>query len=300
MVLTDEYISPYRLRCHLQFDFSFVVGWPSWLARSVATWILRAIVDRTRPSSRAKIPAMVDPPGASYCKMNYFFLDLILDEREERTADCIFNLCRVDVSLQYHSSRTLERYTYTHRQKRIFLLGHCYSLWAASSKASILGNPIITPPSAIASKKVHTNAGPEPAKAVHASKCFSSRKRHRPMDENMLRMMLLSVSWCGEGGRFDMTVMPSRIYGMNEKWKKVRMIRRVWTFFFAYVRKRLRWHTLHGVLGIARTTRVEGKTQLVSWRMVTPARILMRSFPSSASVIPSSLRIVCASWGLQL
>ena len=169
-------------------------------------------------------------------------------EKRERTADCIFDLCRVDVSLQYHSSRTLERYT-THitnqlKKKRIFLLGHCYSLWAASSKASILGNPIITPPSAIASKKVHTNAGPEPAKAVHASKCFSSRKRHRPMDENMLRMMLLSVSWYGEGGRFDMTVMPSRICGMNERWKKKKKKKKwEWSggcqlfFFFAYVRK---------------------------------------------------------------
>lgn len=58
--------------------------------------------------------------------------------------------------------------------------------------------------------------------------------------------------------------------------------------------------TLHGVLGIARTTRVVGATQPVSWRIVMPARMLIMSLPSSASFIPSSTRIVCASCGLQL
>lgn len=160
-----------------------------------------------------------------------------------------------------------------------------HSLWAASSKASVLGNPIITPPSAIASRKMHANAGPEPARAVHASKCFSSRKRHRPMEENIFRIMALSVSSCGDGGRVDTTVMPSRIW---------------WSLTDGVEIQRGYVHTLHGVLGMARTTLVEGKTQPVSWRMVTPARMLIRSFPSSASTIPSSLKILCASWGLQL
>lgn len=58
--------------------------------------------------------------------------------------------------------------------------------------------------------------------------------------------------------------------------------------------------TLHGVFGIARTTFVEGRTIPWSWRIVTPARMLMRSLPSRASFIPGSLRIVLAIWGLQL
>ena len=37
---------------------------PSLLARSVAIWIDRAIVERTFPSSNASRPAMVHPPGA--------------------------------------------------------------------------------------------------------------------------------------------------------------------------------------------------------------------------------------------
>jgi hypothetical protein len=51
---------------------------------------------------------------------------------------------------------------------------------------------------------------------------------------------------------------------------------------------------------MARTTFVEGKTQLVICDIVTPARILMRSFPSNAAVSPSSLNIECANCGLQL
>lgn len=58
--------------------------------------------------------------------------------------------------------------------------------------------------------------------------------------------------------------------------------------------------TLQGVLGIARTTFVEGKTQFLICDIVTPARMLMSSLPSKASLSPSSLRIECASWGLQL
>lgn len=51
---------------------------------------------------------------------------------------------------------------------------------------------------------------------------------------------------------------------------------------------------------MARTTFVEGRTQLVICDIVTPARILMRSFPSNAAVSPSSLSIECANCGLQL
>lgn len=58
--------------------------------------------------------------------------------------------------------------------------------------------------------------------------------------------------------------------------------------------------TLHGVLGIARTTLVDAPTMACSWAMVTPARMLMSSLPSRASFIPGSLRIVLASWGLHL
>lgn len=160
-----------------------------------------------------------------------------------------------------------------------------YVLCAASSSASARGSPIITPPSAIASRKMHANAGPEPESAVHASKCFSSRKRHRPMDENMLRMMDRSSSDSSEGDRELTTVMPSRIY-------------------MRHVRDRPErdgdGRTLQGVLGIARTTLVDGRTIASSCAIVTPARMLMRSLPSRASFIPVSLRIIFANWGLQL
>lgn len=58
--------------------------------------------------------------------------------------------------------------------------------------------------------------------------------------------------------------------------------------------------TRQGVLGMALTTFVVGGTHAVSWEMVTPARILISSFPSSASHIPSWPRMICACWGLQL
>jgi hypothetical protein len=92
-----------------------------------------------------------------------------------------------------------------------------HSLCAASSNASALGNPIITPPSAIASRNTHANAGPEPERAVHASKCFSSRNLQRPIEEKMVCMMDCSSSadaWEEDGRdcKGDMTVMPSRIY----------------------------------------------------------------------------------------
>lgn len=126
----------------------------------------------------------------------------------------------------------------------------------------------MTPPSAIASRKIHANAGPEPESAVHASKCFSSRKRQRPMEEKMLRMILRSRSPSLDSGSVLTTVMPSLI--------------------------------LHGVFGIARTTLVPSSTIAVSCLIVTPARMLMSSFPLRASLSPGSFRIACASWGLQL
>lgn len=69
----------------------------------------------------------------------------------------------------------------------------------------------MTPPSAMASRKMHAKAGPEPESAVHASKCFSSRKRQRPIEEKMLRMMERSSSESSDGGSVLTTVMPSRI-----------------------------------------------------------------------------------------
>lgn len=74
----------------------------------------------------------------------------------------------------------------------------------------------MTPPSAMASRKMQANAGPEPDKAVQASKCFSSRKRQRPIDENMLRMMDRWSSDSSEGERLLTTVMPSRIWKRSQ------------------------------------------------------------------------------------
>lgn len=58
--------------------------------------------------------------------------------------------------------------------------------------------------------------------------------------------------------------------------------------------------TLQGVLGIARSTRVDGGTHCFTWETVTPARILISSLSDSASFMPGWLRIVSATWGLQL
>lgn len=69
----------------------------------------------------------------------------------------------------------------------------------------------MTPPSAIASKKIQAKAGPDPERAVQASKCFSSKKRHLPMDEKILRMMDRSRSIEVDWGKVLTTVMPSRI-----------------------------------------------------------------------------------------
>jgi hypothetical protein len=69
----------------------------------------------------------------------------------------------------------------------------------------------MTPPSVIASRNMQAKAGPDPDNAVHASKCLSSRKRQRPIDENIWRMISLLCPCMSDGGRFETTVMPSRI-----------------------------------------------------------------------------------------
>jgi hypothetical protein len=81
----------------------------------------------------------------------------------------------------------------------------------ASSRASARGKPIMTPPSAIASRNMHAKAGPDPDNAVHASKCFSSRNRHRPIEEKICDTICLG----SEGGRLETTVIPSRIYSIR-------------------------------------------------------------------------------------
>jgi hypothetical protein len=142
----------------------------------------------------------------------------------------------------------------------------------------------MTPPSAIASKNMHANAGPDPESAVHASKFFSSRKRQRPIDENIFRMIDRSSSASSDIGKLLTTVIPSRIYVRPQRLLADTRITR----------------TLHGVLGIARTTRVVGGTHPVSWSIVTPARMLMSNLPARASRIPFCERITWAWWGLQL
>lgn len=50
----------------------------------VATWIARAIVERTRPSSIVSRPAMVQPPGAavvSHCSLTLPTSDRVLELR---------------------------------------------------------------------------------------------------------------------------------------------------------------------------------------------------------------------------
>lgn len=82
---------------------------------------------------------------------------------------------------------------------------------AASSSASRRGRPIMTAPSTIASRKTHANAGPDPASAVHASKCFSGRKRHLPTEEKIERTIDESMAGASAGSGERM-VIPSRIY----------------------------------------------------------------------------------------
>ena len=77
----------------------------------------------------------------------------------------------------------------------------------------------MTPPSAMASKNIHAKAGPDAESAVQASKYFSSRNRHRPIELKMVDTRVCSTSslFCAvvplkEVGKFEITVMPSRIY----------------------------------------------------------------------------------------
>lgn len=99
-----------------------------------------------------------------------------------------------------------------------------YPLCAASSKASALGKPIMTPPSAMASSTSATKAGPDPAKAVHASKCFSSRKRTLPQGVKRERRIwrVRGDDWDDVGGGV-ITVIPSPIYrcrsGERNQWE---------------------------------------------------------------------------------
>jgi len=59
---------------------------------------------------------------------------------------------------------------------------------------------------------MQAKAGPDPDSAVQASKCLSSRKRQRPIEEKIFRMIsLFNPSALSAGGRFETTVMPSRI-----------------------------------------------------------------------------------------
>lgn len=174
-------------------------GWPSSLARSVATWMALAMVDRTLPSSMASRPAIVHPPGAGKGKASILWVNYMQDLHVLVTlslicAGCAFG-CSAILAAPCIAENRHSQYASTQDTLR-----ETNVLCAANSNASALGNPIITPPSAIASRKIHANAGPLPLSAVHASKCFSSRKRQRPMEEKMVRIMRRSSSAVGEGG----------------------------------------------------------------------------------------------------
>ena len=60
--LLQTYITGFTL--YTMDTSNHLAGWPNSLARSVATWIARAIVDRVLPSSNVRRPAIVHPPGA--------------------------------------------------------------------------------------------------------------------------------------------------------------------------------------------------------------------------------------------
>lgn len=170
--------------------------------------------------------------------------------------DAVLDCSGVHAGLQHHARGALHR----------CVRGSCgYVLCAASSRASARGRPIMTPPSAMASRNSVTNAGPDPASAVATSKYFSSRKRHMPTAEKIVDSRLRSC--CVRRLTSETTVMPSRI--------------------------------LLGVLGIARTTVVDGSTCVVSCSMVTPAMMLTSILPSSASRMPSSSSTSPTRCGLQ-
>ncbi len=60
----------------------------------------------------------------------------------------------------------------------------------------------------MASNTKATNAGPDPARAVQASKCFSSRNRHRPQDVKIASMRARD----SESDTGVTIVIPSRIW----------------------------------------------------------------------------------------
>jgi hypothetical protein len=139
-------------------------------------------------------------------------------EMRKRTGHIILYLGWVCAGLENHACRSLQGYITVSCPFTVNIQRDL--LWAASSKASALGKPIITPPSAIASKNIHANAGPDPDSAVHASKCFSSRNRQRPMEEKILRIMERSSSMEVDNGKVLTTVIPSRIYRNKHKYSE--------------------------------------------------------------------------------
>lgn len=152
--------------------------------------------------------------------------------------------------LQDHSCCTLHCYTAISALSFTYLRYNL--LCAANSKASTLGKPIMTPPSAIASSTNRANAGPEPQTAVHASKCFSSRKRHRPIGWKRDKAIDRSRFAIGaDVGIVERTVMPSLICG--------------WMSADQYDIEALDiLPTLQGVLGIALNTRADDGVQDLS------------------------------------
>lgn len=168
----------------------------------------------------------------------------------------------------------------------------------------------MTPPSAMASRTTQTNAGPEPQTAVTASKCcperdsefgqfvvvaklrkartFSSMKRHFPRGvKSAIRISRLTGVFGSEGSSEETTVMPSRICVMSSEHSSVN------PQFGGNEASMLR--TLLGVLGMLRTTvQVDGTHSRII-EIVVPAKIEMRSFPSSASDMPGARRRCAAS-----
>lgn len=218
--------------------------------------------------------------------------------------------------------------------------------WAASSVATSRGRPIITPPSANASSitlctrtmvatalvsdtdidqhpverlqltksnqcPYQANAGPLPARAVTASRCFSSRILQRPRVEKMLEVKRIDCS--SVLGPHDSTVIPSRIYNhwsnqtkikgesvhviFSEKGGRVKSNAAFHSLIFC---KRWPIFTLQGVLGMARITVVVGVVQDWSCSIVTPAQILTRSLSFNASWIPGAESTALATWGFVL
>ena len=146
----------------------------------------------------------------------------------------------------------------------------------------------MTPPSTIASRNMHAKAGPHPDSAVDASKWRSSRRRQRPIEEKICRTICLFSPSEADGGRVEITVMPSRIC-IKEHLCELKHSGR------GGGRR-----TRHATLGIVRTTVVLGWTQAVSCAMLTPGRMLMSNFPAKASLIPLALSMGFAPCGLQL